>query len=69
MEVEKKKRAKVPVKRSFKVRVIAQPLPMNQTLPIDPTPTAVTTMAISTQMPVAKPAAITAKPSLIPVMV
>ena len=59
-KTEKKKRAKAPVKRRFKVRVIAQPmpsdptLPMNPTLPADPTPTVVTTMVTSTQMPVEK---------------
>ena len=55
-----KKRAKAPVKRSFKVRVIVQPMPTNQTLPInltlstDPTPTAVTTTVTLAQTPVAK---------------
>ena len=64
-----KKRGKAPVKRRFKVRVIVQPLLMNPTLPVGPTPTVVTTTATSTQMPVAKPATTTAKSSLIPVMV
>ena len=67
-KAEKKKRAKVPVKRRFKVRVITQPLPTNPTLPVNPTlptPTLVTTMVTSTQMPVAKPATAPAKPSLI----
>ena len=35
---EKKKRAKVPVKRRFKVRVISQPMPTNPTLPVNPMP-------------------------------
>ena len=70
-----KKRAKAQVKKRFKVRVITQPmptnptLPANLTLPADPTPSVVTTMVTSTQMPVAKPATTTAKPSLIPVSV
>ena len=65
-KAEKKKRDKAPVKRRFKVRVIAQPMPANPTLPVnptlpaDPTPTAVTTMAMLTQMPVEKPATTTA---------
>ena len=48
-KAEKKKRAKAPVKRRFKVRVIAEPmptdpnLPMNPTLPPEPNPTVVNT--------------------------
>ena len=55
--------------------MIVQPMPanpalhMNPTLPADPTPTAVTSMVTSTQMPVAKPASMTTKCSLIPVTV
>ena len=65
-KAEKKKRPKAPVKRRFKVRVIAQPmlaspsLSMNPTLSTDPTPTVVTTM-VMTQMPVEKPATTTTK--------
>ena len=64
-KAEKKKIAKAPVKRQFKVRVIAQPMPANPNvsvnliLPAYPTPTAVTTM-VTTQMPVAKSPAATA---------
>ena len=63
-KAEKKRRAKVPVKRRFKVRVIGQPMPTNPTLPTnltlstEPTPTVATTMA-TTQMPVARTAATT----------
>ena len=59
---EKKKRAKTPVKRSFKVRVIAQPMPTNPTLPVnltpppEPNPTVVNTTVI-TKMTVTKSAA------------
>ena len=62
---EKKKRAKAPVKRRFTVRVIAQPMPTNPTLPVNPTlptepnPIVVNTM-VTTQMPVAKSAAMAA---------
>ena len=61
-KTEKKKGAKVPMKRTFKMRVIAQPMPANSTLPenltlpAEPNPTVVNTMA-RTQMPVAKLAA------------
>ena len=74
-KAEKKKRAKMLVKMRFKVRVIAQPMPTNPTLPVnpalftDPTPTVVTTMVTSTQMPVAKPTTTTTISSLIPVTV
>ena len=51
----KKKRVKAPIKRRFKVRVIVQPLCMNPTLPFNPTPMAVTTMATSTQTSAVKP--------------
>ena len=44
-KTDKKKRAKAPVKRRFKVRVTVQPIPTNPTLPMNPT---------STQIPVAK---------------
>ena len=53
------------MKRRFKVKVIAQPMPanpnlsVNPILPADPTPTVVTTME-TIQMPVAKSAAVTA---------
>ena len=66
-KAEKKKIAKMPVKRRFKVRVIVQPMPINPTLPMnptlsaDPTPTGVTTLATLMQTPVAKPATTTAK--------
>ena len=39
-KTEKKRRAKVPVKRRFKVRVITQPMPTNPTLPMNPIPPA-----------------------------
>ena len=61
-KAEKKGRAKAPVKRRFKVRVIAQPMPANPTLPVnlipptEPSPT-VTTLTATAQMPVAKSAA------------
>ena len=64
-KVEKKKRTNAPVKRRFKVRVIAQPMPTNPTLSMIPTllaepyPTVVNTM-VTTQMPVAKSAAMAA---------
>ena len=64
---EKKKRAKVPVKGRFKVRIITQPMPANPTLPVnltlstDPTPAVVTTMVTFAQMAVAKPATIITK--------
>ena len=55
---EKKRRTRVPAKRRYKVRVIAQPIPTNPTptTPVNstltvPTPTVATT---STQMPVVK---------------
>ena len=60
-KAERNKRAKAPVKRRFKVRVIAQPLPanpnlsVNPILPTDPTPTVVSNTA-TTQMPVKKTA-------------
>ena len=53
MKVEKKKRAKAPVKRRSEVRVIAQPMPINPTPSAEPNHTVVNTMVI-TQMPVAK---------------
>ena len=64
-KAEKKKRARAPVKRRFKVRVIAHPMPTNPTLPMNPAllaepyPTVVNTMA-TTQTPVAKSAAMAA---------
>ena len=64
-KAEKKRRAKVPVKRRFKVRVIAQPMPTNPTLATNltlstqPTPTMATTM-VTIQMPMARAAIITA---------
>ena len=51
------------------MRVIVQPLPVNQTLPVNPTPMVITTMATSTQMSAVKPAATTANPTPIPVTV
>ena len=62
-KAEKKRRAKAPVKRRFKVRVITQPVPANPTLPLNPIlpaePTStVVTLTATTQTPVAKPAAI-----------
>ena len=66
-KAEKKKRAKPPMKRRFKVRVIVQPLPLNPTLPSNPTPMAVTTMATSTQTSAVKSTATTANPTPIPV--
>ena len=49
------------------MRVIAQPLPMNPTLPVDPTSMVVTTMMTSTQMSAVKQTATTASPTPIPV--
>ena len=49
------------MKRRFKVRVITQPMSANPTLPMNPAepdPTVVTSM-VTTQMPVAKSAAMT----------
>ena len=66
-KAEKKKRAKAPVKRRFKVRAIAWPklanptLPANLTFPTGPTPTVVNTMATSTQMLVTRPKTATTK--------
>ena len=58
-KVEKKRRAKVSVKRRFKVRVIAQPtnpnLPTNPTLSTEPTQTMATTM-VTTPAQVARTA-------------
>ena len=60
-KADKKRRARSPVKRRYKVRVIAQPLltiptvPMNS-IPAVPTPTVATSTA-TTQMPVVKSAA------------
>ena len=59
-------RTKVPVKRTFKVRVIAQHMPTNPTPPAEPNPTVYNTVA-TTQTPVAKSAAPAA--ILIPVTV
>ena len=58
-KAEKKKRAKAPVKRRFKVRVIAQPMPTNPTYQLNLIPTVVNTV-VTTQMPVAKSAAMAA---------
>ena len=58
-KTEKKRRAKAPVKRRFKVRVIGQPMPSNPTLlmnpilPAEATPTVFSSTA-TTQMPVTK---------------
>ena len=51
------------------MRLIEQPLPINPTLPINPSPIAVTSMATSTQMSAVKPTAATANPTPIPVTV
>ena len=51
------------------MRVIVQPLPMNPTVPINPTPLAITTTVTSTQTSAVKPATITANPTPIPVTV
>ena len=51
------------------MRLIEQSLPVNPILPINPTPTAVTTTAASTQMSAVKPTATTANPTPIPVTV
>ena len=61
-EAEKKRRAKLPAKRSFKVRVITQPITANPILPINPIPPTVPTLTVATstattQIPVAKSAA------------
>ena len=61
-KVEKKQRAKAPVKRRFKVRVITPPMPANPTLPLNPIPPAepkatVATSTATTQTPVVKSAA------------
>ena len=64
---EKKRRTRAPVKRRYKVRVIAQPLPTTLTLivPMNPIPApTVATSTASTQMPTVKSAA-----TLIPVTV
>ena len=55
---EQKRRAKAPVKRRFKVRVITEPIPTNHTLLPEPTPIVVTTM-VTSPMPVARSAATT----------
>ena len=36
----KKRRARAPVKRRYKVRVISQPMPANPTFPVNPIPPA-----------------------------
>ena len=60
-KAEKKRRARAPVKRRFKVRVITQPMPTNPTLPVntilpaEPTPT-VATFTATTPMPMTKSA-------------
>ena len=69
-KAEKKKRAKAPVKRRFKVRAIAWPklanptLPANLTFPTGPTPTVVNTMATSTQMLVTRQKLLPSNPYL-----
>ena len=69
-KAEKKRQAKAPVKRSFKLRVITQPmstnpaLPANSTLSTEPTPTVATTMTV-TQMPVARTAVATTTAKLV----
>ena len=47
-KAEKKRRAKVPVKRRFKVRVITQPMSTNPTLPMNPIPPAEPTPTVAT---------------------
>ena len=64
-----KKRAKAPVKRRFKLRLIEQSLPINPTLPVNATPTVVTTTAESTLMSAVKPTATTANPTPLPVTI
>ena len=49
--------------------MILQPLPANPNMPINPTPTVVTTMATATQISAVKLAATTASPTPIPVTV
>ena len=68
-KAEKKKRAKAPIKRRFKVRVIAHPLLVNPTLPVNATLTVITTMVTSTQMSPVKPAATSANPTPVPVTI
>ena len=53
---QRRKRAKAPVKRRFKVRVIIQPMLANPTPPAVPNPTVVNTVA-TTQIPVSISAA------------
>ena len=61
-KAEKKSRARTPVKRRYKVRVVTQPLPTTPTLPVNPispvvpTPT-VATSTTTTQTPMMKSAA------------
>ena len=60
-KAEKKRRAKAPVMRKFKVRVITQPMPANPTFPVNPIPPAepnptVTTSTAATQTPLVKSA-------------
>ena len=58
---EKKRRTRVPAKRRYKVRVIAQPLPTTPTtsVPMNPIPIPTAAMSnASTQVPAVKPAAI-----------
>ena len=57
---EKKRRARVPAKRRYKVRVIAQPLPTTppKSVPVNPIPIPTTAISnASNQMPVVKSAA------------
>ena len=68
-KVEKKKRAKVPVQRRFKLILIEQSLPINVALPINSMPTVVTTTATSTQTSAVKPMAITSNPTPLPVTI
>ena len=60
-KADKKRRARAPVKRRYKVRVIAQPLPTTPTVPVNsisavPTPTVATSTA-TTETPMVKSAA------------
>ena len=56
MSEQKKRRTRVPTKRRYKVRVIAQPIPTTPTTPVNSTPTvpSPTVATTSTQMPMVK---------------
>ena len=65
----KKKRAKAPIRRRFKVRLIEQCLPINPTFPVNLALTVVTTMVTSTQTSAVKLTATTANPTPLPVTI